>query len=84
MSLSSVGEKFELCLISTYLLKLFVAEYIREININFCLSLMFICTLQFQVILSPPPPTPRLLIFGFFLGPSLPFLFGPPPPPTAY
>ena len=50
MSLSSVGEKFELCLTSTYLLELFVAEYIREININFYLSLMFICTLQFQVL----------------------------------
>ena len=81
MSLSSVGEKFELCLTSTYLLELFVAEYIREININFYLSLMFIYTLQFQVI---PPPLPRLLIFGFFLGPSPPFLFGPPPPPTTY
>lgn len=44
MSLSSVGEKFELCLTSTYLLELFVAEYIREININFYLSLMSLCT----------------------------------------
>ena len=30
---------------STYLLQLLVAEYIREINIIFYLSLMFICTL---------------------------------------
>ena len=45
MPLESVGAKFELYRISTYLLEFLVAEYLREININIYLSLMFICTL---------------------------------------
>ena len=45
MPLESVGAKFELYPISTYLLEFLVAEYLREININIYLSLMFICTL---------------------------------------
>ena len=45
MPLTSVGGKFELYLISTYLLQLLVADYLREININFYHSLIFICTL---------------------------------------
>ena len=43
--MGSTGEKFELHLISTYLLELFVTDYLREITINFYLSLMYPCTL---------------------------------------
>ena len=42
--MGSFGEKFELYLISTYLFEI-VAECLRETNINFHLSLMFIWTL---------------------------------------
>ena len=33
--MDSIGDKFKLYLISTYLSEVFVAEYLREININF-------------------------------------------------
>ena len=45
MPLSSVGEKFDFHLISTYLLELLGTEYLRKFNINFYLPLTFICTL---------------------------------------
>ena len=45
MSLGSAGEKFELCITSTYLVEFIAAEYFREIDITSYLSLMFIRTL---------------------------------------
>ena len=42
MLLGSAEGKFELYLISTYLLEVLVAGYLRGIKINFYLSLMFI------------------------------------------
>ena len=45
MPLGSVEEKFDIHLISTYLLELLVAEYLPKFNINFCLPLTFTCTL---------------------------------------
>ena len=45
MSLGSAGEKFELCITSTYLVEFIDAEYFREIDITSYLSLMFIRTL---------------------------------------
>ena len=45
MPVISVGEKLELYSISTYPLELLIAEYLRETNISFYLSVMFICFL---------------------------------------
>ena len=45
MPVISVGEKLELYSISTYPLELLIAEYLRETNIIFYLSVMFICFL---------------------------------------
>ena len=45
MALISVWEEFSLNSIFIYRLELLVADCLRVININFCLSLMFICLL---------------------------------------